>query len=148
MNAWDVVGKMELTLDMLVFSFVLGRNLVQRRAFGIRALTGIILCFWGSFLLVTRTKTMWESIPGIILMFLLVFLTFLFCFENSIGEVFFINTAAYICQIILYSIFIVLNTFLGNHEKSVTGILYFCLNVEATSSSDTLSPNFFFKSSQ
>lgn len=124
MNFWKVIGGSEFVFEMLVFSFVLGRHFVRRKYFGLRAAVGCTICFWGSILMFMYTKTMWESIPGIILAYLLVFLTFLFCFENPVEDIFFVNTAAYILQAVLYSMFIVSDTLLGQHGKAVTGGLY------------------------
>jgi len=56
---------------------------------------------------------MWESIPGVIIIFLLSMLTMVFCYENPVREIFFTSVAEYITQIILYSVFILLQTFLN-----------------------------------
>lgn len=70
---------------------------------------------------------MWESIPGIIIMFLLSMLTMVFCYENSVREIFFVSVAAYSTQIILYSVFILLQTFLNINDGIAFILLYVVL---------------------
>lgn len=112
MNIWDVVWKCELTFELLVFSFLMCRQFGKKSFFWLRAAAGSGICLFGSVLLVSNTTTMWESIPGIIMIFLLSMLTMVFCYENPVREILFVSIAAYITQIVLYSVFILLQTFL------------------------------------
>ena len=74
---------------------------------------------------------MWESIPGIIMIFLLSMLTMVFCYENPVREILFVSIAAYITQIVLYSVFILLQTFLEISSGISFIVLYALLLVIA-----------------
>lgn len=113
MTVWDTIWKCELALEMLLFSFIMCRHFVKKSFFWLRVITGSGICLFGSVLIVSSTRTMWESIPGVIIIFLLSMLTMVFCYENPVREIFFTSVAAYITQIILYSVFILLQTFLN-----------------------------------
>ena len=120
MNIWDVMWKCELTFELLVFSFLMCRHFGKKSFFWLRAAAGSGICLFGSVLLVSNTTTMWESIPGIIMIFLLSMLTMVFCYENPVREILFVSIAAYILVIVLYIIFILLQTFL----KSAGNFIY------------------------
>ena len=127
MNIWEIVWKCELTFELLLFSFLMCRNFARKPLFWIRAAAGSGICLFGTLLFVSNTKTMWESIPGIIIMFLLSMLTMVFCYENSVREIFFVSVAAYSTQIILYSVFILLQTFLNINDGIAFILLYVVL---------------------
>lgn len=127
MTVWDIIWKNELTFEMLLFSFIMCRHFVKKNLFWLRAIIASGICFFGSVLSVSCTRSMWESIPGVIIIFLLSMLTMVFCYENPVREIFFTSVAAYIIQIILYSVFILLQTFLNISEGITFIVLYVVL---------------------
>lgn len=110
MNLWETVQKCEFTFEMLLLSFLLCRNFVKRRYFWLWAAAGSAVCFAGTVLMMRAAKTMWQSIPCILLVFLLSMLTLLLCYESPVRKILFVSVTAYIAQSILYSVFIIFQT--------------------------------------